>query len=490
MFEVAELGLKVSKEEFEKQKEVLRVALLDLQSQLKAANVPLVIVVGGVDGAGKGETVNTLMQWFDPRGIAVETLSSPTDEERERPPIWQFWRRLPPRGGIAIFLGSWYTAPILDRVLSSSRPRVLDRQIQDVLSFERMLTDDGVLLVKLWMHLSRAAQKKRLNKLESKRATSWRVTKEDWRRFRKYRRFYRVSEDVLRRTVTGAAPWHVIEATDRRHQLLSVARTLRTAMERRLVESRLAPALPAVVTPLPAEQRSVLTTLDYSLRVEPEAYKEELEALCGRLSRAARKFTARRRSAVVVFEGPDAAGKGGAIRRLTAAMDARIYRVIPIAAPSQEERARPYMWRFWNQLPRAGSISIFDRSWYGRVLVEPAEGFCSQQEWERAYAEINDFEDHLTRHGTTVVKFWLAITKDEQLRRFQEREKVSFKQFKITPEDWRNREKWDRYDALVHLMVERTSTTVARWTLVEANDKLHARLKVIRVMCERLEEAA
>ena len=192
---------------------------------------------------------------------------------------------------------------------------------------------------------------------------------------------------------------------------------------------------------------------------------------------------------VAVFEGNDGAGKGSSIRRVTSALDARCYDNVSVAAPTEEECAQPYLWRFWRHLPRRGRFTFFDRSWYGRVLVERIEGFCSEADWMRAYSEINDFESRLSRHETVVVKFWLAISKDEQLRRFKQREKTPFKRFKITDEDWRNREKWDAYETAVCDMVDRTSTAGAPWTLVEANNKYFARIKVLKTLCAAVEAA-
>ena len=192
-------------------------------------------------------------------------------------------------------------------------------------------------------------------------------------------------------------------------------------------------------------------------------------------------------SLLTVFEGIDAAGKGGSIRRITGALDARFYEVIATAAPTEEERAQPYLWRFWRHMPRLGRLAIFDRSWYGRVLVERVEGFCSQSDWMRAYSEINDFEEQLIRNRTVLVKFWLSISKEEQLKRFKEREAIGFKRFKLTADDWRNREKWDQYENAVCDMIDRTGTEIAPWTLVEANDKNYARIKVLKTLCNRLE---
>jgi polyphosphate kinase 2 (PPK2 family) len=296
-----------------------------------------------------------------------------------------------------------------------------------------------------------------------------------------------VSEGVLKVTSTGPAPWHIVDATDAEYRHLKVLQTLNERIEAHLQDAGAVAAPRAVVTPLHPDEKGILSTLDHSLAVPQEEYKQRLKELQAEIFRRARRANRRGRSTVVVFEGMDAAGKGGAIRRLTAAMDVRNYLVVPVAAPTDEERAHPYMWRFWRQLPRQGRVTIFDRSWYGRVLVEPIEGFCSRPEWERAYKEINDFEAYLDRHGTRVIKFWLSLSKEEQLKRFEEREKVGHKRFKITPDDWRNREKWELYEAMVHRMVERTSTGRVPWHLIPANDKLRARLEVMETLCQRLE---
>ncbi len=225
------------------------------------------------------------------------------------------------------------------------------------------------------------------------------------------------------------------------------------------------------------------------LSLDKTRYREKLARAQAKLNQLHRKALERGVSTVLVFEGPDAAGKGGAIRRLTAALDARHVQVIPIAAPTDEERAHHYLWRFWRHLSRAGRVTIFDRSWYGRVLVERVEGFASEEEWRRAYAEINDFEEQLIEHGTVLRKFWLHITKEEQLARFQAREKTPYKRWKLTDEDWRNRERWDDYAAAVNDMVEQTSTKKAPWVLVEGNDKRFARVKVATTVCEAMARA-
>jgi polyphosphate:AMP phosphotransferase len=492
MFESAELGHTIDAKTYDREVPKLREELLDLQAQaLEAKRFATVIIIGGVDGAGKGETVNLLNEWMDPRHIETRAFGEPSDEERERPDLWRFWRALPPKGKIGVFFGAWHTRPIVDRVLRETRAADLERSVEEILRFEQMLADEGVLLIKLWFHLSKPQQRRRLESLAKDKRTRWRVTKLDWERFAMYDRFRKVSERALRETSTGHAPWVVVEGLDPRYRSLTVGRLVRDALRRRVSERQ--PRLPRVTAPplvRSLDRVNVLRALDLSQKVDDDDYDRRLEKLQSRLNLLARGKRFRDRSAVVVFEGVDAAGKGGAIRRVTAALDARFYQVIASAAPTDEESAQPYLWRYWRHVPRHGRFVIFDRSWYGRVLVERVEGFCREADWMRAYAEINDFEEHLERHGVIVVKFWLAISKEEQLRRFKERQATGFKRYKITRDDWRNRGKWDAYETAACDMIDRTSTDVAAWDLVESNDKRFARLKVLRVLCERLEAEA
>jgi polyphosphate:AMP phosphotransferase len=491
MFESAEVGHKVDKAKYAREEPKLREALLNAQFDLaQHGKFPVLILIGGVDGAGKGETVNLLNQWMDPRHIVTRAFGDPTDEEAARPPMWRFWRALPPKGRIGILFGSWYTAPIVERVTGATRRSELMQSIEEIRHFERMLAAEGVLILKFWFHLSKAAQKKRLKALEKDPKTRWRVADTDRERFRIYDRFREVSEYALRETSTGEAPWMIVEGADPHYRYLSVGTQLLEALERRLADKR----VPAAATPAPLEpvldRRNVLNALDYTRKLGKKDYAAKLEKYQGRLNLLTRKPSFRNRSLIVVFEGQDAAGKGSSIRRITGALDARHYQVIPIAAPSEEERAQPYLWRFWRHLPLKGRVTIFDRSWYGRVLVERVEKFCAASDWMRAYHEINDFEEQLVRGGAIVVKFWVAISKGEQLRRFRERERIAFKHFKITSEDWRNRKKWGDYERAVCDMVERTSTEIAPWSVIPADDKLYARIAILRTLCERLEAAA
>jgi polyphosphate kinase 2 (PPK2 family) len=297
-----------------------------------------------------------------------------------------------------------------------------------------------------------------------------------------------VCEDALRETSTGEAPWQVIDGSDHEYRSLTAGKLLETALATRLKGQR--PALAPVVPPPPPpiDGRTLLKSFDYKRALERDDYERSLDKWQARLALLTRSRKMRKRALVLVFEGMDAAGKGSTIRRITHALDARYYRVIPVAAPTDEERAQPYLWRFWRNVPGRGHCAIFDRSWYGRVLVERVEGFCSEADWMRGYPEINDFEEQLADAGAIVAKFWLAVTPAEQLRRFNERKEVAYKRFKITEEDWRNRKKWPAYERAVEDMIERTSTDIAPWNVVASDDKRFSRIEVLKALCQRIEE--
>jgi polyphosphate:AMP phosphotransferase len=491
MFESAEIGHKIDKKTFDAQVPGLREDLLNAQYDLlQNGKFSVIIVVGGVAGAGKSETVSVLTEWMDPRHIQTHAFFEPSDEERERPCMWRFWRALPPRGKIGILYGAWHTAPIVGRVMGNLKSADLDQAIEEIRHFEKMLSDEGVLILKFWFHLSRQQQEKRLKELQKDPRTRWRVTDNDWKRFKNYDKFRKVSEYYLQQTSAAEAPWLVVEGLDHRYRSMTAGKLLLQAMRDRLGEKPVKAMRDKIPPMLPQlDGKDILTTLSKARVMDKNKYEKELEKWQGRLNIITRHPGFRNISVVLLFEGQDAAGKGGAIRRVMGALDARIYQGVPIASPTEEERAQPYLWRFWRHLPRSGRFVIFDRSWYGRVLVERVEGFCSENDWGRAYAEINDFELQLVRNKTALVKFWLQIDKDEQLKRFREREKTSFKRFKITAEDWRNREKWDQYHSAVCDMVDRTSTAIAPWNLIAADNKYAARIEVLKSVVKSIENA-
>ena len=490
MFESAELGQQICKADYEKEVPELREALLNVQQDLReCGKFQVIILIGGVDGAGKSETVKILSEWMDPRFIETNAMGAATEEELAHPPMWRFWRALPSRGKIGIFFGSWYTPPIINRVYGRTTGRDLDQAMERVVRFERMLLDEEALILKFWLHLSKEVQKKRLKKLEKNPETRWRVTETEWAHFKLYDKFRKISEQALQQTSTTDAPWIIVEGADPRYRYLTIGKEILGALRKRLdggeqgASPKQLPVLP------PVKDKFILKSLDFSQTMTKKEYDGELEKYQRKLNLLVRSRKFCKISTILVFEGADAAGKGGAVRRVTGALDPRSYRIIPIAAPTQEEKLHPYLWRFWRHIPRNGNSTIFARSWYGRLLVERVEGFCSQADWMRAYGEINDFEEQLAQSGGVVVKFWLSITKDEQLKRFKEREVTGFKRFKITEEDWRNRRKWNKYGLAVGEMIDRTSTDKAPWTVVEANNKYFARVKILREICARIEGA-
>jgi len=491
MFESAEIGHKLDKATYTRELAKLREALLNAQYDLAVAKkFPVIILLGGVDGAGRGEIVSHLNEWMDPRHIQVNGMGEPTDEECQRPRMWRYWRALPPKGKIGIFLGSWYTGPFLQWVFKETNDEALSQALDETVRFEKMLADEGALIIKFWMHLSKEQQKTRLKTLEKDPRTRWRVSKRDWQHFKLYDRFRRCAERSLRHTSTAEAPWTIVDGSDERYRSLQVGQVILAAMRKRLDEKDAKRAtVSAPVLAGSVDQRNILQSLKLDQVLNKKDYDKQLEKYQEKLAQLVREAKFQKRSVIAVFEGNDAAGKGGAVRRITGALDPRRYAVTPVAAPTEEERAQPYLWRFWRHIPLKGRVLIFDRSWYGRVLVERVEKYCSEADWMRAYSEINDFEAELAEAGYIMMKFWLTISKEEQHRRFKEREKVAFKRFKITEEDWRNRKQWDAYESAVCDMVDRTSTDISPWTLVEANNKDYARIKILKTFCERIERA-
>jgi polyphosphate:AMP phosphotransferase len=501
MFEAAEVGRKLSKNDYKVQVPRLRSELLVAQQELREAAFPVIVLFAGVDTAGKGETANVLNEWMDPRWVVTRGYTDASSEERERPRLWRYWRDLPPRGRLAMFLSAWYSSPIRDRVAGRLSTAEFDSMLDQVAAFERALTDDGAVIVKFWMHLSKAAQRKRLKAFEKDPLQRWRVTKTQWKHWSMFDKFVSAADRAIRRTSTDQAPWHIVEGEDERYRTVVVATELRDAIRRGLDRENSAAGrrskgigrtsrAKAAVSALQRVERefNVLDNLDLSQKLSDDAFDQELALQQARLNALQRRAKKRGVSTIIVFEGWDAAGKGGAIRRVTGGLDARDYQVIPIAAPTDEERARHYLWRFWRHLSRAGRITIFDRSWYGRVLVERVEGFATEAEYMRAYGEIAHFEEQLATDGILLVKFWIHISKGEQLRRFRDRGRTSYKKWKITDEDWRNRKRWPEYTLAVNDMVARTSTKIAPWTLVEGDDKNFARIKVLKTLAARVDE--
>ncbi len=483
MFSEAETDPVLPKDKFKTQEARLRTALLKAQYDLlKKADRSLLIVVAGIDGAGKGATINLLNEWMDPRHIHTMAFGPPAESEAQRPPLWRYWNELPENGRIGIVFGSWYQPLLREAARKHPDADALERHATQVRAFEAQLAANGVQVVKLWYHLSAKAQAERTERLLSSPETSWQVTPADRKVARKFKRLRSAAEVALTHTDVPHAPWVIVASADESMRTVCTAETVLRALRRRG-----APRVSQPRTPAHPRITDRLARLDYAVHADKDEYDTELGLLQGRLARAVRSPRFDAHSLVLVFEGQDAAGKGGAIRRVTQALDARQFDITPVSAPAPHELARPYLWRFWRRIPSHGRVAIFDRSWYGRVLVERVEKFTPPMAWQRAYGEINDFEKQLADSGAIVLKFWLAVTPEVQLERFQEREASPFKNFKITPDDWRNREKWQPYADAANEMMARTDSGHAPWHLISANDKRHARLQVLRHVVQALE---
>ncbi|PWF21552.1 polyphosphate:AMP phosphotransferase [Corticimicrobacter populi] len=467
--------------------EELRTGLLREQyRRLDEKRQTLLIVVAGIDGAGKGSTINQLNSWMDPRHIRTLAYGELSDLEAMRPAMWRYWRDLPAKGETGVIFGSWYGSLLTEASRKKPDPDLIRRYASQINQFEAMLAQEGVQVVKLWYHLSAKAQKKRTETLLADPDTAWRVTEADLKVQKRFKRLRQAAEDTIGLTHQDHAPWVIIPSSNDNLRSVRTGLTVLDALRQK-------PARKVTVhapTSVPLNPHTVrLTGMEYAPALEKGDYESELQHWQARLARAARTPEFAHRSMVIAFEGQDAAGKGGAIRRITDVLDARYYDVYPVAAPSEDERARPYLWRFWRPLPRHGHIAIFDRSWYGRVLVERVEKFAKPAEWQRAYGEINNFEAQMVANGTLVLKFWLAITKDEQLKRFEERMRSSIKHYKITDEDWRNRNRWNTYKTAADEMLRRTDTPHAPWHVVATNDKRRARIEVLKAVVLALEGA-
>jgi AMP-polyphosphate phosphotransferase len=491
MFEAAELGRKVSRDEYKAELPALRAALTEVQQRLRESRISVLVIVEGVEGVGRGEVINRLNGWLDTRGIETQAFWDVSSEEQAHPRYWRYWRALPARGRIGLFFGAWYSEPLVRGCRGEWDDARVEAAASRIRDMERMLALEDTLILKFWFHLARDAQRRRLKARREDPYSRWSRTG-DGRKPLDYRGFLRVGERVIRATDTALAPWYLIESGDARYRDLTVARTLLQAISERLdagssrdreeAISR-APSLPEAQ----GARRTVLDHVPLHERLGKARYEKRMEAARRRLRSLTWKAHDAGLASVVVFEGWDAAGKGGIIRRLTAGIDARLHRVVPVAAPTDEELAHHYLWRFWRHVPAAGRMTVFDRSWYGRVLVERAEGLAGPGQWRRAYHEINDFEAQLAEHGILVHKFWLHISDQEQLARFRAREETPYKRHKLTDEDWRNREKRPEYEAAVNEMVFRTGTSHAPWTLVPAEDKRFGRVAVIETVGDRLE---
>ena len=459
------------------------------QLQIKEAGLPVMVVFEGWGSAGKGSVMGEVIENIDPRFFQVATMDAPPTEDHLRKPfLYRYMIEIPEAGKFKFFDTCWMgglTRRVLKGEVSEDKYK---EQIRDINLTERQLTDNGYLVMKFFFHISKKEQKKRLEELMADKDTSWRVNEDDLWENEHYKKCLRVYDNYLNDTNRSTAPWYIIDAKDKKWAELQVLRFLNQGIDTAMKNHSLAvPILQNVFPLIPMKPLAEIPLQDKT--ISQEEYKQELKRLQDELGELHNRLYRRKVPVIIAYEGWDAAGKGGNIKRITSALDPRGYIVHPIASPEPHEKARHYLWRFWNKLPRTGHIAIFDRTWYGRVMVERLEGFCSENDWQRAYNEINEFERILADWGAVILKFWVQIDNETQLERFTARQNTPEKQWKITDEDWRNREKWDLYEGAINEMLQKTSTTYAPWHILESVDKKYARIKALQIVNEAIRKA-
>lgn len=465
----------------------LREQLSVLQLKMKEKSLPAIIVFEGWGASGKGTLIADTIKMLDPRFFKVVSTVEATEAEKRYPRMKRYFENIPEYGKLSVMDRSWYRELAAARLEEGISGREYARRTESVKTFERQLTDDGYVIIKIFLHISKEEQKKRYDKLSESGSTSWRVTAKDIRQNKHYDEYFDAFEDMLSKTNTDNAPWYVIDATDKQYARYALFELMTTRLSQALEKECICPPEEDVTKLFPMKKTPKLSQVVLTGKtVEQEEYAAKLKELQKELAKLHGKLYKKKIPVIIAFEGWDAAGKGGAIKRVGSALDPRGYEAVPVAAPSAAEKARHYLWRFWTRLPKDGHITIFDRTWYGRVMVERLEGFTPAERCAMAYKEINEFERELSDCGVIILKFWMQIDKDEQLRRFTDRMNTPEKRWKITDEDWRNREKWDLYEAAIDEMIQKTSTDFAPWTIVEGNDKKYARLKVLETVIERI----
>lgn len=477
---------KPSDEEMERRLQEARATLAEKQIAVKEQKLPVLVLIEGWGAAGKGSVLGKLIRNMDPRFFKVAVMKGATEEERRKPFLYRHFVKIPEAGKFMFFDGGWMgevTGAYLHGALKEEKYR---ERIVSIRRFERQLTDNGYLVMKFFFQIDEKEQRKRLDDLLQEKNTKWRVGQDDLWQNKNYDKCLQVYDNYLEDTNQSTAPWYLIDSKSKKWAELQMLEILIKGIDTALMNS--SHAVPILQNPFRLKSMPKLAEISLDKTLTETEYREQLKACQNRLRELHNELYRKKIPVIIAYEGWDAAGKGGNIKRIAAALDPRGYEVHPIASPEPHEKARHYLWRFWNRLPKDGHIAIFDRTWYGRVMVERLEGFCSENDWQRAYNEINEFEKELSDWGAVVIKFWVQIDKDTQLERFTLRQNTPEKQWKITDEDWRNREKWDLYEDAVNEMLQKTSTSFAPWYVLESNDKKYARIKALKIMIKEIEK--
>ena len=478
---------KPEKEELKERLKEAERKLEQYQLQMKERKLPVLVLVEGWGSAGKGSIIGKVIRNIDPRFFRVATMGEPTAEEKRRPFMYRYVAQIPQEGKFEFLDSGWMDEIVRERFTGELDEEDYAKRVESVRRFERQLVDNGYLLVKLFFHITEKEQRKRIQHLLEDRDTEWRVNPWDRQQNENYKKCEDLFDRYMTDTSSPSAPWYIVDAKDRKWAELQMMETLCGGLEVAFQNYRT--AAPILQNVFPLVKMPQLSEVDLDKSISEEDYKKELKELQDRLRELHNRLYRKKVPVIIAYEGWDAAGKGGNIKRITGALDPRGFEVHPIASPEPKEKARHYLWRFWTRLPKTGHIAIFDRTWYGRVMVERLEGFCTENDWKRAYNEINEFEKELSEWGAVIIKFWVQIDKDTQLARFTERQNTPEKQWKITDEDWRNREKWDQYEVAVNEMLQKTSTTYAPWYILPSVDKKYARIEALKIVVRELEKA-
>ena len=464
----------------------LRARLIATQQLLREKKLPVLVLIEGWAAAGKGSLIKEIISEIDPRFYNVVSPAVIPESEARYPFLYPYASAIPENGKL-IFLDSGWMENVVRKQLRLEITREeYTRRVRAVNEFERQLRDGGYLVLKIFLHIDKKEQYERLESLTGSADTEWRVTPDDLWQHREYKQFLKAYDDFMEKT-DETVKWHILDGTKKKAAVRDAMKLLVEKIDKALEKGRYTGE--PFEEEFPLLKMPKLSEVDLSPAIEEEEYKKELKKLQKRLSELHNVIYRKKIPVILCYEGWDAAGKGGNIKRITSALDPRGYIVHPIASPEPHEKARHHLWRFWNRLPENGRIAIFDRTWYGRVMVERIEGFCSENDWQRAYVEMNEFEKELVDAGTVIIKFWVQIDSDTQLARFTDRQNTPAKQWKITDEDWRNREKWDVYEQAIDEMIARTNTSFAPWHVLESVDKHYARIKALRIVVDTLEEA-
>lgn len=464
----------------------LREQLILKHVAMKEKKLPVIVILEGFGAAGKGSAISRIIKYIDPRFFNVCTMDKITEEEARRPFLYRHFIRIPEAGKY-----TFYDGGTLEELAGSYLRKELSKKeyktrLTSVINCERQLADNGYLVLKFFLHIDQELQEKRLHKLLENDDTKWRVNSYDLWQNKHYDKALQVYDEYLDKTNKSHAPWHLIDASSKKWSEFQILSVMISEIDKALSSCR--DAKPISDPDVPLRKTPLLSDISLDKFLTDEEYDKELDKCQKKLAKLHNRLYREKVPVILAYEGWDAAGKGGNIRRITGALDPRGFEVHPIASPEPHEKARHYLWRFFNRLPKTGHIAIFDRTWYGRVMVERLEGFCSENDWKRAYREINEFEKELYDWGAIIIKFWVQIDKDVQLERFTDRQNTPSKQWKITDEDWRNREKWDLYEDAINEMLQKTNTTYAPWVILESNDKKYARIKALKTVIKMIED--